>query len=321
MRHIDHRHIAKFAERHVNLDRETASKYRQQIRRLSEELQGHLSRSPSFSLRKMLLSGSLAKHTALKTINDGDVAMYVEAAPESVWKLTRWLAEKMRTAFPNLRPEQVEIQDYSVRIDFRGTRLSVDVVPVYAEKGEAGDDDWGVVVSQKEGMTLRTNIRLHKEFIKKRRVNNPDFAQVVRLVKWWIRARKAEDNRFKFKSFMAELILTHLIDNGEPIKDYPEAMIAFFDYIAKDQFKSSIYFRDYPEGLPQSQGLRQDAIRIFDPVNGANNVARKYQESDRMLIISSAIDAGDAIEAALHARTRHESIHYWRKIFGPVFSE
>ena len=280
--HIDHRHIVAFADRTVNLHRDDAREYRDQVGRLREKLEKYVAENSDFELRKIMLSGSLAKHTALRTINDADVAVYVESAPEDVGQLTRWLAKKLRTAFPNFNPEQVVVQTYSVRIDFRGSGLSVDVVPVYAEEGRE-DGDWGHLVSQEDGKKLRTNITLHKEFIRKRRKSNEHYAQVVRLLKWWVRTRKQENGQFGFKSFMVELVLAKLVASGAALDDYPEALLLFFDYIAKTDFSDMIAFYDYPEaGTPMDC---HDPIRVFDPVNANNNVGRKYSEYERNLIV------------------------------------
>ena len=316
--HIDHRHIVAFADRTVNLHRDDAREYREQIGRLREKLESYVEGNPDFELRKILLSGSLAKHTALKTLNDADVAIYVESAPDDVGQLTRWLAEKLRKAFPNFSSEQVVMQTYSVRIDFRGSGLSVDVVPVYAEVGKA-DEDWGHLVSQEDGSKLRTNITLHKEFIRKRRKSNQHYAQVVRLLKWWVRTRKQENGQFGFKSFMVELVLAKLVDDSASLDDYPEALLSFFDYIARTNFSDMIAFYDYPEaGTPMDC---HDPIRVFDPVNSNNNVGRKYSADERRAILDECIDAGDAIEAALRARTKTETLNYWRKVFGTSFSD
>ena len=311
--HVGHKEIAAFANRVVNLHQDDAKKYRDQVHRLRDRLQGFVKETPDFELKKILLSGSLAKHTALATINDADVAVYVQSAPDNVGELLPWLEKKLRQ-IPNLNEEQVVIQNYSVRVDFRGTELSVDVVPVHAE----GDGDWGHLLSQEDGELLRTNIAHHKEFITKRRKNNPDYAQVVRILKWWARLRKAENSDFGFKSFMVELILAKLADNGAVLDDYPEAMASFFTYIAKTGFGEQIEFSDYA-GEAGKPGACSDPIRVFDPVNPENNVARKYDESKRQIIVNECIAAGDAIDAALFAPTKAETVNYWQKVFGPSF--
>lgn len=63
--HVDHRDIVRFAENRVNLHRDKASEYRAQARRLRERIDEYVTDHPDFALKKMLLSGSLAKGTAL----------------------------------------------------------------------------------------------------------------------------------------------------------------------------------------------------------------------------------------------------------------
>lgn len=317
--HIDHRHIVAFADRTVNLPKDKAQEHREQVGRLCDKLKEYVKENPDFSLRKILLSGSLAKHTALRTINDADVAVYVKSAPEDVGELTQWLAEQLRKAFPNFSADQVTVQKYSVRVSFRESGLDVDVVPVYVEEGEE-KDDWGHLVSQEDGSKLRTNITLHKEFIRKRQGNDSNYRQVARLLKWWIKVRKDENSQFRFKSFLAELVLAKLVDDGMKLNDYPEALLGFFDYIVKTNFAEQIIFKDYAAkaGTP---GSCHDPIRVFDPVNSKNNVARKYSEHERQVIVDECVDAGDAIEAALLALTKTETLNYWQKVFGSSFSD
>lgn len=312
--HIDHKDIQSFADRVVNLRKDYARGYREQVNRLRNKLKEYVDENPNFELRKILLSGSLAKHTALKNISDADVAVYVSSAPEDVGKLIDWLAVKLRNAFPNFNDDQVVVQTYSVKVEFRGSGLDVDVVPVYQEK-----DDWGSLVSQEDGTKLRTNITLHQEFIAQRRKKyTPYYAQAARLLKWWAKSRKKENGQFKFKSFMVELVLAKLFDDKSlsDDEDYPEIMLRFFDYIAKTNFGEVVYFTDYA-GKPSPCN---DVIRVFDPVNPENNVARKYNSGDRDVIVSEAIDAGDAIDAALKAPTKELTVRYWRKVFSSSFS-
>jgi predicted nucleotidyltransferase len=163
--HIDHRDLVKFAEDKVNLPKDKADEYRAQARRLREKLEGYLSDHPAFSLKRIQLSGSLAKGTALRSLNDIDMAVYVSGsdAPHDVRELLDYLAERLRNAFPNFSPDQVKPQTYSVTVSFRGSGLDVDVVPVLY----AGLPDWrGDLISQDDGSFLETSIPLHLEFAK-----------------------------------------------------------------------------------------------------------------------------------------------------------
>lgn len=284
---------------------------------MRERLEGYLSENPDFTLRKMLLSGSLAKGTALRSLNDIDVACYISGAdvPSEVAKLIEYLAERLRAAYPNFKPDQVRPQTYSVTVSFRGTGLDVDVVPILYD----GDPDWyGNLVSQDDGSYLKTCIPRHLEFIKERKDAQPqDFVQVVRLIKFWIGHLKQQRPGFRFKSFMAEMILSRLCDEGQDFSDYPEALQHCFTYIARSDLRERIVFTDYYP--PSKVGEFTEPVQIIDPVNEENNVSRLYTDSHADAIVEAAIDAGDAVDAALAAPTKQDTLHYWRRVFGPSF--
>ena len=315
--HIGHSDIASFAQDWVNLPKDKADEYRAQARRLREKLDGYLDEHPDFSLKKMLLSGSLAKGTALRSLNDIDVACYVSGpdAPSDVAGLLDYLAERLRKAFPNFSPDQVKPQTYSVTVSFRGSGLDVDVVPILYD----GDPNWyGNLVSQDDGSFLKTSIPLHLDFTRKRKsAQEKHFAQVVRLVKFWARNMKRENDGFRFKSFMVEMILSKLCDDGLDFSDYPEALQHFFTYVARSDMREKIIFTDYYGA--RAVGAFSEPVQIIDPVNAENNVSRLYTDAQADAIVDAALDAGDAIDAALAAPTKQETVYYWQKVFGPSF--
>lgn len=315
--HVGHREIEQFATDRVNLPREKANEYRAQARRLREKLEGYLDEHPDFTLRKMLLSGSLAKGTALRSLNDIDVACYVSGAdaPRDINELLNYITERLRKAFPNFSPDQVQPQTYSVTVSFKGTGLDVDIVPILY----SGDPRWyGDLVSQEDGSFLKTSIPLHLEFARKRKnAQETHFAQVVRLVKFWARRLKNEDPDFRFKSFMIEMIMAKLCDEGLDLSDYPEALQHFFTYIARSNLRERIVFADYYP--PSSVGSLGVPVQIIDPVNAENNVARLYTPSNADMIVEAALEAGDAIDSALAAPTKQETVAYWQKVFGSTF--
>ncbi|WP_151743125.1 CBASS oligonucleotide cyclase, partial [Acinetobacter sp. TUM15113] len=261
----------RFAEEKVNLPKDKANEYRAQARRLREKLEGYISEHQDFSLKRLQLSGSLAKGTALRTLNDIDMAVYISGAnaPHQINELLDYLAEKLRKAFPNFTPEQVQPQTYSVTVSFRGSGLDVDVVPILYN----GKPDWrGNLVSQDDGSFLETSIPLHLDFARKRKNVHPThFAQVVRLVKFWARRMKQEQEGFRFKSFMIELILAKLCDRGVDFSDYPEALQSFFTYIATSNLSELIFFEDNYKKSDISDF--NDPMKIIDPVNPSNNVS------------------------------------------------
>ncbi len=315
--HVSHAEIARFAQDRVNLPKDKANEFRAQAKRLRDRLETYLGAHPDFALKKMLLAGSLAKGTALRSLNDIDVACYISgaAAPHEVSALLEYLAERLRKAFPNFSADQVKPQTYSVTVSFKGTGLDVDVVPILYD----GDPNWyGNLVSQDDGSLLKTNIPQHLEFIRKRKRAQPDhFSQVVRLVKFWAARMKSNDNSFRFKSFMIELILAKLAGDGLSFADYPEALQHFYTYLARTDLREKIFFTDNYSA--SSVGTFSQRVQIIDPVNAVNNVSRLYTEANASAIYEAAIDAGDAIDSALSAPTKQETVRYWQTVFGSSF--
>jgi tRNA nucleotidyltransferase (CCA-adding enzyme) len=315
--HVNHSDIVQFAVDKVNLPKEKADEYRAQVRRLRERIENYLAEHKDFTLRKILLSGSLAKGTSLRSLNDIDVACYISGAdaPKEIKKLLDYLAERLRTAFPNFKPEQIKPNTYSVTVSFQGSGLDVDVVPILYNN----DPNWyGNLVSQDDGSFVETCIPRHIEFIRSRKKKqDAHFSQVIRLAKFWARRLKDENPNFRFKSFMIELIMSKLLDDGKDFSDYPEALQHFFTYLAKSNVRELIKFTDYYSAT--AVPTFSDPVKIIDPVNAKNNAAKLYSDANADAIVNAAIDAGDAIDAALAAPTKKESVYYWQKIFGPSF--
>jgi len=315
---VSHADVASFADESVNLKREDAKEYREQVARLRDKLDKYASDHPEYGLIKTLLSGSLAKGTALKTLNDIDVAFYVKAekSPSSEPDLLEWLAKRVRDAYPQMKPDQIAVNNHSVCIKYAVSGLSVDVVPVQYK----GDPDGrGYLFGFNGSDPVLTSIPLHLEFIRKRKATQElHFAQVIRLVKWWVRLQKSKDSEFRLKSFMTEMIVAHLADSGVSMADYPNALDKVFGYIVKSRLKSRISFTDYypASKLPGPSGK---AMEVFDPVNETNNVAAVYDESHRQRIVSAAQDALEAIAEARYATTRGKAVECWQDVLGPSF--
>lgn len=316
--HVDHSDIVRFADERVNLKREDAKVPREQANRLRSRLEAYLQKHPDFALRKILLSGSLAKGTALKSLSDIDLAVYISMvdAPPSTTELIPWLAARLRQAFPNFKPEQVQENPFTVTVLFSGTGLKMDVVPVLYEN----DPDWkGHLMAKDTGDKVLTSIPMHIEFIRRRK-NSSDvhYAQIVRLLKFWVQNQKQQNSDFRFKSFMIELLVAHLVDNNRlELSNYPEALAQAFTYIGQDAFQSPIVFSDhYNPGLCVNC---DDAIQVWDPVNHENNVGSRYSEADRELIVEAAFETGEAIDTALRAPTKSDTLRHWRRVFGPSF--
>lgn len=315
---VTHDGIAAFASERVNLSRNDVSVYRAQVGRLREKLAGYIAGHPGFDLVKMLHSGSVAKGTALKTLNDMDVAVYVTRgkAPEDETGLLDWTAQRLREAYgATLGPDQIVVGHHCVTVSFRGTQLDVDVVPVLYE-GDARDR--GFLVPQSTGVRVLTSIPMHLEFIRARKKAHPvHYRQMVRLVKWWARTQKATRNGFRFKSFMTELVLAKHVDGGFVVTDYAEALFGFFSHVVRTRLAEKVVFADYYDA--SDVGDDGSPVQIYDPVNPANNVACRYTGRDVDIIVEAAEDALDAIAYARRATSKGESVAAWQDVLGTGF--
>jgi hypothetical protein len=314
MSKISHKAIKDFAVDKINLSTEEAEKHRTQVRLLRERLEAKIAEDPSFNLVKMLHAGSVAKGTALRTVDDLDVAVYVKAgaAPKDDPELVMWLKMRLKEANPNLTDDQFELQPHCVTVHFNGSGLDVDMVPVLYEGDE---EDRGWLIRKGTGERILTSIPLHLKFIRIRKEKyGGDYKQLILIAKWWKRK-----TGLRFKSFMIELLWSHLADRGLVLSDYPDALESFFAYIVKTQLKERIWFTDN-YGTSELPVENTGAIEVFDPVNPNNNIVKNYADSDRIAIVEAAHAALDAIGEARYAVTKEEAVECWRDVLGKGFA-
>lgn len=233
---VTHADVNRFAKEKVNLREADVAEHRAQAQRVRDNVTRFIEEHPDYGIIKILLSGSLAKGTALSDLNDIDLAVYIKSgsAPVEERELLDWLAQRLREAYPQKDPSDIEPQTHVVRIHFRGSGLDVDVAPVHYD---GAPDDLGYLVDRTTGRRVLTSIPLHLKFIRKRKSLQPGFAQIVRLVKWWVKQQKRTSDLFRCKSFLTEMLCAHLVDTGHDMSDYPTALEDFFAYIVTTELR------------------------------------------------------------------------------------
>ena len=314
--HITNTDLKAFAEKRINLKIDEVSAGRDRVRFLRKRLEDYIANNPGFSLVRMLHAGSVAKGTGLADLNDMDVGVYVEADALGDENLVLWMTDRLREVYgATVAHDAVQPGTHCPTITF-ASGLNVDVVPVLDE----GDGDGkGYLVAKDTGERLLTSIPMHLDFIRARKSDHPgNLAQVVRYLKWWVRNQKRDDETFKFKSFMAELIVAHLSDSGISFSDHIAGLTAVFEYIVDSGLNDRIAFDDYytASDLPAASTA---AIEIFDPVNPDNNVAVHYTDQDRLRIVARAETALDALVEAGFATTKAQAVACWQIVLGTTF--
>lgn len=316
---INHDHLCSFAQRRVNLPKSEVDQHRAQVQRLREHLQRVIDSHEHYKLIKTVHAGSVAKGTALRTIADMDVAAYLDAQQVPAGnehRLIAELADILRSAYgANKVSSDFEEQAHSVKVHFHGSGLDVDVAPVvYAGL----PDDRGDLIT-KNGDRVETSVRLHLEFIRKRKQRyGADYTQMVRFLKFWAREqRRSRGGDFRCKSFLLELLVAHLAAGGRALGDYPTAIESVFAWMVQTELTEPLFFDDYYNISAITVG--NDPVRVFDPVNPANNVCRTYTPSNRALLVDAAADGLDAVTAARYGTTKGYSVECWQRVFGPTF--
>lgn len=327
--HVDHAVLAKHAETKVNVPAGQARNRRKQVNHLRSRLEEHIANHPSYDLVKLRAAGSTAKHTAIQRRrgegSDADVAAYVRAssvggvnAAES--GLLDWLRDRCIEVYGATKDaEDFVISEHAVGITLHGTGLKIDVAPVLYE-GEP--DDRGYLITR-QGDRVLTSVTLHLAFIKARRDKaGPEYRELIRLLKAWIREAKRNDTDLRCKSFLLELIVAHLWDHGwndEPLAvgDYPRAFEQVLGHIARTGLQTPVIFPDFYSRTTVTP--TSDPIQVWDPVNPENNVARTYTDADRQRLVKTATTALEEITWAAQAPTKGDANDAWRNVFGPGF--
>lgn len=286
------------------------TEYHGQVDRLVSALSSRLKDQTDIKITKVVKAGSFAKYTILQKTNqdpvDVDVVFYIsgkDVATESLQSLTQTIFDALIKLYPNKSVEHFEIQKKAATVNFVGSGLSVDIVPVIANDWKPG---YGWQYDIQDGSRVETCAPCQIKFVQNRKDKDPNFRTLVRLGKRW--SRQAE---VKLKSFMVELVMAYLLDKHGASGSLEQRFRDFLLYIARSGLKEVIRFPENDIILPSFS----DPVVIIDPVNSSNNVGSRITEAERLEIVAAA---NESWEAAYHASTSDDT-EVWKEVFGPRF--
>lgn len=304
-----------FMEDKVNIESNKLSEYRKQVTTLVQNLKRKLEEDEKFELKEMKHFGSCAKKTAISTISDLDVAVYLTPDKESqrLEDLLPYIKDLLAEAMEQygMSSDQFSLGKHCVRVTYKSSKVDVDVVPVIPIKGK---DGWGLLADRSTGKWLETSIPLHLKFIERRRESFEKFALFVRLIKWW-----KQQHKVPLKSFAIELIWSYLIDNEEVPNTFCEGLPYFFRYIIKTQLQQQIAFNDFYSSveLPLDD---KSLVKIFDPVNPKNNVTKNITSDEYSKILAKSQEAMNVLMMATCAPSKNKAIELWQRLLGTSFN-
>lgn len=309
--------ISCFLDERVNLAKVKVDEYRAQINHLIENFDDYLKQHEDFGLKKMLHFGSCAKGTAISSTSDLDVAVYLTPDKESepldttLQYIRGLLSEAMQKY--GMSDDQFTVGNHCVCVVFKGSKIEVDVVPIIPIK-EHSENDWGWLMHKNSSERLKTSIPLHLKFIRRRKEAFDKYSALVRLTKWWKSIRD-----IPIKSFAIELIWAHLVDNEAIPDSFCDGFPYFFKYVLTTGLREKIIFSDYYSPSKVST-ITNDLVKIYDPVNPANNVTGFINKADYDTIIKSAQEAMNILMMATCAPSKNKAIEQWQRIFGTSFN-
>jgi hypothetical protein len=286
------------------------------VDRLIENFAAEAAKDPNLRIVKFLKTGSLRKGTVLRPSGDvgvdADIAVFLTLLDPSVYDLDE-LHDRIRTlliaAYPGKSASDFTVQPRTLGIVFRTSGLALDLVPVIPIDGPG---DYGWQPSSRGEQRLKTSVKLQLEFIRARKEEYARFTSLVRLLKHWRNQHELDELR----SYMIELIVSHLQDVGGPPTSLEDGLRRFFLYLAQSELREPIVVRE----LGASVALPADRVVILDPVNAQNNVARRLTEVDCQEIVAQATEAWELLNTASHNGYTGETLECWKEVFGRSFA-
>lgn len=294
----------------LRLPADKRKEYHTQVDHLVAELGARVRDKTKIKITRVVKAGSFAKFTILRKTNDDpvDVDLVFYIAGRSVNAETRaslldTIYDLLIEIYPNKKVDHFEIQRRAATVEFVGSGLSVDIVPVI-EDGRRPNYGWQFGL---DGSKTLTCAPCQIDFVRSRKDKDKDFRTLVRLGKRWRRHMELD----ALKGFTVELIAAYVLDKEGSGGTLEERFRRFLLYIAQSQLKHTISF---PENkLPL--GTFTDPVVIIDPVNGDNNVASRITEAERTEIVGAAQQSWETA----HFASVEDDLDMWKQLFGPRF--
>ncbi|WP_186038781.1 CBASS oligonucleotide cyclase [Burkholderia gladioli] len=297
----------------LRLPKDKRTEYHEQVDRLTSELSASQKDKAEIKITRIVKAGSFAKHTILRKTNedpvDVDVVVYIDGKDvdsENYQTLGDTIYKLLVKQYPNKKVKDFDLQRKAATVQFIGSGLAVDIVPVIQIPTMP---DYGWQYDREDGSRSLTSAPRQIAFVRDRKEKYEHFRTLVRLAKRWNRRAEVPGLR----SFHIELILGWLLDNGRLEGSIEERFRAFLLFLHQDELKTRIDFiENVKNGLPEDF---DHPVIIVDPVSNANNTASRIEEDERKEI---ARIAGESWETA-HLASIDNDDEEWKEIFGPGF--
>lgn len=306
---------------------------REDIKKQSEEIRGRIkskAEEDGLTVTSMPYSGSFAKKTGLRRHylgeqeidgQDIDIPFVVKKEKETEFEqLIKRFEGYAKASYPNTTRETTKS---SVKMSFTGTKLSYDIVPMFAT-----DDPEKQIFIRSNGDIITTSIQKHKDFIRKR-IKESDgddgivlFNDCVRLLKWWREVKLQETNGgiTDIPSFLIDMLAAKAYDQLGVDTTYPQTLANWFNFLASIiRKRETVWFDDFHKSpCPDTT----KPWNVLDPVMPGNNVVKNWAGYQIDELAKWFQEASETLNRAIVADLMGEdaeSLEHLKLVFGKIF--
>ncbi|MDC0709617.1 CBASS oligonucleotide cyclase [Stigmatella sp. ncwal1] len=285
-RSVLHRRMSAFVD-WIRMDESKVETIRKQSAEIRLRIRGQAEKD-GLTIRSTPNSGSFEKKTGLRRHLQGesdvegqdiDLPFVTSPQDEGGKRIDELLNRFERYAAISYPETSRTPTRSSIQLDFVGTKLRYDLVPMLAVPG----DDGSQILLRKNGEQRRTSVQKHIDFVTRRTGESNNlpgrvkFNECVRLVKWWREFRQVNARVLKdVPSIVIDLMCAHAYDHLQVRETYAETLAQWFSYLAATvQKRHRIAFKDFcPLPAVNSAALWE----VLDPVNLDNNIVSPWNQ-------------------------------------------
>jgi hypothetical protein len=315
----------------IRMDENKVDTIREQSAEIRIRIRGQATQD-GLTVRSTPNSGSFEKKTGLRRHLQGDSAVegqdvdlpfVISPHDEDGKQIDELLNRFERYAKASYPLTQRTRTRSSIQLDFVGTKLRYDLVPMLAVAG----DDEAQILLRSNGEQRRTSLQKHIEFVTRRTGESNllpgrvKFNECVRLVKWWREFRQANARVIEdVPSIVLDLMCAHAYDRVQVRATYAETLAQWFGLLAATvRRRERIVFKDFG-AIPAAN--RSMEWEVLDPVNSGNNIISQWGYAEVDELGDWLEESCDTLNRAIAADLREDhvaSLNHLVELFGNPF--
>ena len=306
---------------------------RAQIKKQADEIRSRITgkaEEDGLTVVKTPYGGSFPSKTGLRrhmrgiTVIEGqdvDIPFVVKKDKETEFEpLIQRFKKYAEKSYPDTK---VETTKSSVKLTFVNTKLSYDIVPMFAT-----DQSDKYILMRDNGDVITTSVEKHIEFIKSRTKKTKEtegvvaFNHLVRFLKWWRDVKQQNTSDIiSVPSFLINMLAAKAYKECGVNTTYPQTLANWFSCLAQIvKQKDTIWFDDYYK-TPQPD--LNKSWNVLDPVMPDNNIVKSWSGWQVQELADWLTEAAEIMNRAIVADLQGrdgDALAHMKSLFGNIFS-